>query len=210
MLFFLVFLQCSPHARTTSSTARPSRNREGRGRSRWRGANNRINRRAALAETAFVSHDKRQQVARILGSIIHPDLVTAKLCSLHLLIKIFIRFVQSPKAISRSVCAKACALVQAESAAFYLANHSAQELVLQVRHSVCVVSVSVAAAVSVSAASVSMAVSVFGMSQQWLSPFIWESWAMPQASSCTPSIHSWHNTTPLQEPCTSILSIHSL
>ena len=39
----------------------------------------------------------------------------------------------SPKAIARSVCSKACALVHAESAALFLVNHAAQELILQDR-----------------------------------------------------------------------------
>jgi hypothetical protein len=40
----------------------------------------------------------------------------------------------SPKSVSRAVCAKACALVQAESAALFLVNDSAGELVLMAKH----------------------------------------------------------------------------
>ena len=38
-----------------------------------------------------------------------------------------------PKAVARSVCAKACALVQAESAALFLVNEAAERLVMQAR-----------------------------------------------------------------------------
>ena len=62
LLFFLAFLQFSRMLAPQAQQHGLPRNREGRGRSRWlwRGANNRIYRRAALAETTFVSHDKRQ------------------------------------------------------------------------------------------------------------------------------------------------------
>jgi hypothetical protein len=40
----------------------------------------------------------------------------------------------SPKSLSRSICAKACSLLQAEAAALFLVNHHAEEVILQAQY----------------------------------------------------------------------------